>query len=140
MPADERLLRTFATTGVTAGMHLTEIRRDAFTRAGCQPYRELVHVRAGAKVRAGGLVADGLRRPPTAKGTSFIRLEDADGLVDVIVPVAVYAQCRAALRSPFLIVEGVLQRNGPVISITANQIMALPDTERPTHVVSGRRH
>ncbi len=126
MPADQRLLRTFATTGVTAGLHLTEIRRDAFARAGCLGYRELQKLRAGAKVKAGGLVADGLRRPPTAKGASFIRLEDVDGLVDVIVPVAVYANCRAALRSPFLVVEGVLQRNGSVISILAQQVTALP--------------
>ena len=31
MPADEKLLRTFATTGVTAGMHLAEMRRDETT-------------------------------------------------------------------------------------------------------------
>jgi error-prone DNA polymerase len=126
MTAEQRLLRTFAATGVTAGMHLAELRRDAFTRAGCLSYRELQKMRSGALVRAGGLVADGLRRPPTAKGTSFIRLEDADGLVDVIVPPAVYAECRQALRSMFLIVEGTLQRNGPVLSVTAKTVKSLP--------------
>jgi error-prone DNA polymerase len=128
MPADLKLMRTFAVTGVTAGMHLAEVRRDAFTRAGCLSYRELstARLRSGARVKAGGLVADGLRRPPTAKGTSFIRLEDADGLVDVIVPPAVYAECREALRSVFVVVEGTLQRNGPVISILAQKVTALP--------------
>jgi len=126
MTAEQQLLRTFAATGVTAGMHLAELRRDAFTRAGCTPYRELQKVRSGSLVRAGGLVADGLRRPPTAKGTSFIRLEDADGLVDVIVPPAVYAECRQALRSMFLIVDGTLRRNGPVLSVTATTVKSLP--------------
>ncbi len=126
MTGEQRLLRTFAATGVTAGMHLAELRRDAFTRAGCASYRELQTRRSGSQVRAGGLVADGLRRPPTAKGTSFIRLEDADGLVDVIVPPAVYAECRQALRSMFLIVEGTLRRNGPVLSVTAQRIKSLP--------------
>ena len=126
MTAEQRLLRTFAATGVTAGMHLTELRRDAFARAGCASYRELQTRRSGSLVRAGGLVADGLRRPPTAKGTSFIRLEDADGLVDVIVPPAVYAECRQALRSMFLIVEGTLRRNGPVLSVTAKTVKSLP--------------
>jgi len=126
MTAEQQLLRTFAATGVTAGMHLSELRRDAFTRAGCTPYRELQKVRSGSLVRAGGLVADGLRRPPTAKGTSFIRLEDADGLVDVIVPPAVYAECRQALKSMFLIVEGTLRRNGPVLSVTATRVKSLP--------------
>jgi hypothetical protein len=35
MPADLKLMRTFAVTGVTAGPHLVELRRDAFARAGC---------------------------------------------------------------------------------------------------------
>jgi error-prone DNA polymerase len=128
MPADLRLMRTFAVTGVTAGPHLTEVRRDAFARAGCTPYRKLqaAGLRNGARVKVGGLVADGLRRPPTAKGTSFIRLEDADGLVDVIVPLAVYAQCREALRAAFVVVEGTLQRNGTVISVVARSVKALP--------------
>ena len=108
------------------GMHLTEVRRDAFARAGCLSYRELQKLRSGARVKAGGLVADGLRRPPTAKGTSFIRLEDADGLVDVIVPAAVYAECRQALRAVFVVVEGTLQRNGTVISVLARSVAALP--------------
>jgi error-prone DNA polymerase len=127
MPNDLKLMRTFAVTGVTAGPHLVDLRRDAFARAGCLPYRELQRQRAGARVRAGGLVADGLRRPPTAKGTSFIRLEDADGLVDVIVPPQVYAECREALRGVFVVVEGVLQRNGLVLSILARRVEALPE-------------
>ncbi len=126
MPPDLKLMRTFAVTGVTAGPHLVELRRDAFARAGCLPYRELQKLRSGVKVRAGGLVADGLRRPPTAKGTSFIRLEDADGLVDVIVPPAVYAECRQALRGVFVVVEGILQRNGPVLSLLARRVESLP--------------
>lgn len=126
MTEEQKLMRTFAATGVTAGMHLVDIRRDAFARAGCLSYRELQKQRAGTRVKAGGLVADGLRRPPTAKGTSFIRLEDSDGLVDVIVPREVYSECRAALRSVFIVVEGTLQRNGPVLSVLAKQITALP--------------
>ena len=126
MPADLKLMRAFAATGVTAGMHLVEIRRDAFARAGCLSYRELQKMRSGARVKAGGLVADGLRRPPTANGTSFLRLEDSDGLVDVIVPPAVYANCRQALRAVFIVVEGTLRRNGPVISLLASHVEPLP--------------
>jgi error-prone DNA polymerase len=126
MSAEQKLLRTYATTGVTVGMHLVELRRDAFARAGCLAYRELQKQRNGARVKAGGIVADGLRRPPTAKGTSFIRLEDADGLVEVIVPPQVYAECRQALKSVFLVVEGRLRRNGPVLTITAERVSPLP--------------
>ncbi len=38
MADNEKLVLTFATTAVTAGMHLAEVRRDAFARAGCLSY------------------------------------------------------------------------------------------------------
>ncbi len=122
MSATQKTVLTFAATGVTGDMHLVELRRDAFTRAGCLTLPELRRMRPGARVRVGGLVADGLRRPPTAKGTAFIRLEQPDGLIDVIVPAEVYAAQRPALRSPFLAIDGVLQRVEPVPSIVARDV------------------
>lgn len=123
MSPTQKLTLTFATTGVTGDMHLVELRRDAFTRAGCLTLPELRRMRPGATVRVGGLVADGLRRPPTAKGTAFIRLEQPDGLIDVIVPLEVYAAYREALRAPFLAIDGVLQRVQPVPSLVAKAVM-----------------
>ncbi len=66
------------------------------------------------------------KRPPTAKGTSFLRLEDPDGIVDVIVPPKVYADCREALRSAFIIVEGVLRKSGVTITVVAGRVAPLP--------------
>jgi DNA polymerase III alpha subunit len=138
MPADQKLALTFATTGVTAGPHLVELHRDAFTRAGCLTYPELRNRKIGAKVRVGGLVldtpaaygggqgvADGLRRPPTANGTAFLRLDTPSGLIDAIIPVWVYAECRQALRSAFVVVDGELQRVAPTPSVLATSVRAL---------------
>lgn len=122
MSLTQKTTLTFAATGVTGDMHLVELRRDAFTRAGCLTLPELRRMRPGARVRVGGLVADGLRRPPTAKGTAFIRLEQPDGLIDVIVPAEVYAAQRPTLRSPFLAIDGVLQRVEPVPSVVARDV------------------
>lgn len=122
MSPTQKVSLTFAATGVTGDMHLVELRRDAFTRAGCLTLPELRRMRTGSRVRVGGLVADGLRRPPTAKGTAFIRLEQPDGLIDVIVPAEVYAACRAELRSPFVAIDGVLQRVQPVPSVLARGV------------------
>ncbi len=122
MSTTQKTILTFAATGVTGDLHLVELRRDAFTRAGCLTLPELRRMRPGARVRVGGLVADGLRRPPTAKGTAFIRLEQPDGLIDIIVPAEVYAACRPALRSPFLAIDGVLQRVQPVPSLVARDV------------------
>ncbi len=125
MLPEQKLALTFATTGVTAGTHLVEIRRDAFTRAGCIPYPELLKMRNGARVKVGGLVADGLRRPPTAKGVGFIRLDTPDGLMDIVVPPSVYAECREALRSAFILIEGILQRQPVAVTTVAQKISAL---------------
>ncbi len=122
MSTTQKVTLTFAATGVTGDLHLVELRRDVFTRAGCLTLPELRRMRPGARVRVGGLVADGLRRPPTAKGTAFIRLEQPDGLIDVIVPAEVYAARRPELRSPFLAIDGVVQRLQPVPSVLARDI------------------
>jgi error-prone DNA polymerase len=117
---------TFAASGVTGDLHLVSLRRDAFTRAGCITLPELRKLRLNARVRVGGLVADGLRRPPTAKGTAFLRLEQPDGLIDVIIPASVYADYRGALRgSAFLAIDGRLQRITPVPSVVAEKVMAV---------------
>ena len=75
-------------------------------------------------MKVGGLKADGVRRPPTANGMSFIRLEDPAGMLDVIISPAVYAACREALHSAFLVVEGKLQK-GPTMAIVAEWVSHL---------------
>ncbi len=45
-----------AFTGVSLEGHLTTTRRDAFTRAGAQPIRDLPHFQHGQKVKIGGLI------------------------------------------------------------------------------------
>ncbi len=109
----------FAAIGVTAGMHLTEVRRDAFTRAGCVPYKQL---RLGAKVKVGGLVADEVRRPLAAKGSAFIRLEDPDRIMDII-PELVYLEHREACHSALLVVEGVLRQQYLTVAVVTRKVM-----------------
>ncbi len=126
MTDEQRLTATFAATGVTAGMSLVEVRRDAFTRAGCLSLSELRKARVGAKVKVGGLIADGVRRPPTAKGTAFIRLEPyGEGMIDVIIPQEVYLNHREALGSAFVIVDGVVRTQGVTVSVVARKVEAL---------------
>ena len=125
MTGEERVLATFGETGVTTGPHLADFRRQEFRQAGCWPLAQIRKTRLGASVRVGGVVADGVRRPPTAKGTAFIRLENADGMVDVIIPAAVYSRCRKQLRSAFIVVDGKVQQQGATTSIVARQVRSL---------------
>jgi error-prone DNA polymerase len=128
MTPAQQTAATFAATGYTVDVHLTRLKQDAFTRAGCLSLPELKKAKLGAVVRVGGLVMDGLRRPPTAGGVSFVRLESDECVMDVIVPVEVYAQDRDPLRrSLFLVVEGVLQRQWPTVTVLARRVVRLAE-------------
>jgi error-prone DNA polymerase len=65
------------------------------------------------------------QRPPTAGGTAFLALEDADGLIDVVLRPEVYEASRKALRAPFVVVEGRLQRRGEAVGVLARKVIAL---------------
>ena len=118
MDARTRLATSFAFTGVSLEGHLTATRRDAFTRAGAQPIRELPHFQHGQKVKIGGLIVV-RQHPPTAKGFCFLAVEDPDGMVNVVVPPAVYETCRQAIHSTFVIVEGIVQKDHGAINVLA---------------------
>lgn len=128
MTLAEQTLETFGATGYTVDTHLAELRRAEFAQAGCRSYAEVRRMRPspGVPLKIGGLVMDGPRRPPTAHGLTFVRLEDGEGIADIIVPEEVYAQYWSILRhSRTFIVEGVLQRTWPTLSLLAQRIYPL---------------
>jgi error-prone DNA polymerase len=61
----------------------------------------------------------------TAKGTAFLALEDEGGLINVVLRPEVYEAHHEALRSPFVVVEGKLQRRGQAISVLARRVGAV---------------
>ena len=46
-------------------------------------------------------------------------MEDPEGMVNVVVPPDVYEQCRQAIHSAFVIVEGVVQKDHGAINVLA---------------------
>jgi len=105
--------------------------------AGMTSSRELATLPHGMPVHLPGLVVC-RQRPETAKGITFLLLEDEWGLVNVIVFPDLYARQRSEVRSvPFLIVEGTLQRTQNNLTIIATRLVAIRETEavqpyRPT--------
>jgi error-prone DNA polymerase len=73
------------------------------------------------------------QRPPTAKGTAFLALEDEGGLVNVVLKPEVYEAHRKILRSPFVVIEGKLQRRGQAISVLARKVVAVEVGTASTH-------
>jgi error-prone DNA polymerase len=78
-------------------------------------------------VRVAGLVL--LRqRPSTAKGVTFVTLEDETGVVNLLVRLEVWERHRRAARlSTVMQCEGQLQRDGDVILVLAARIEDLSE-------------
>ena len=72
---------------------------------------ELQTTRDGARVELAGLVV-ARQRPATAKGVTFMLLEDEAGTFNAIVPPPVHDRCRLAVRAePFVTIEGKLEHS-----------------------------
>jgi error-prone DNA polymerase len=63
------------------------------------------------------------QQPPTARGITFLALEDATGIVNVVLKPVVVAKSREALGVPFVIVEGQVQRRDGALSVLANRVL-----------------
>jgi error-prone DNA polymerase len=67
------------------------------------------------------------QRPGTAKGFVFLSLEDETGIANVIVRPPIFARHRVTLvTEPYLLVDGIAQRQDGVISVRATRARALP--------------
>jgi error-prone DNA polymerase len=137
LPMDQatRLSTAFAMTGTSLDAHLTELRRDVFTKAGATPISELPHLKHGQRVKIGGLIV-ARQHPPSAKGYAFLAVEDSSGMVNVVIAPDVYARDRAALQGAFVLIDGVLQKDhkttphfahevGASVNVVARQMTAL---------------
>jgi error-prone DNA polymerase len=65
------------------------------------------------------------QHPPPAKGFCFLAVEDPDGVVNVVAPPAMYEQCRQAIHSAFVIVDGVVHKDHGAVKVLAAVISAI---------------
>jgi error-prone DNA polymerase len=123
LPMDQatRLSSAFALTGTSLEAHLTELRCDAFTKAGATPINELPRLKHGQRLKIGGLIV-ARQHPPTAKGFAFLAVEDPGGMVNVVIAPDIYTRDRAALQGAFVLIDGVLQKDHGAINVVARQI------------------
>jgi error-prone DNA polymerase len=124
MDRETRLATAFAFTGASLEGHLTELRRDAFTRAGARSINELAQLKHGQAITIGGLIV-ARQHPPTAKGFAFLAVEDPTGMVNVVVHPAIYERDRQALHGTFVVIEGVLQKERGAVSVAAKNIRSV---------------
>ena len=120
----ERMWAEFSQTGTSANGHLTELVSGQLREMGVTASGALPGLADGSKVWVGGVLVAS-QRPPTARGVAFLAIEDAWGLVNVVLWPEVYQASRGALRSRFVVVEGALQKKGGAISVLAQRVVAL---------------
>ena len=110
-PEGEEIVGDYAALGLTLRRHPLALLRARLARRGLLTAQQLAPLPDGRQVRACGIVSM-RQRPPTAKGTLFVTLEDETGVINVIVwRDVVEAQRDALLKSRLLAVEGTWQRD-----------------------------
>ena len=131
----DEMVADYATTGLTAAIHPLGLLRARLHTSGAIDVGALERLRHGARLRVGGLVI-ARQRPGTAKGVTFLLLEDEFGTVNVVVPPPVYERERLIVRTePLVVVEGRLERHasaGGATNIVAQCLTRLEVGDRVT--------
>jgi error-prone DNA polymerase len=127
----ERLLADYGSTGVTLREHPMELMRAGSLPEGCVSSAELESARHGTPVRVAGMVI-ARQRPATAKGVTFMLLEDEFGTINLIVPPPVHDRCRLAIRGePLVVADGRLERREGVLNILVHEVRRLDRADLP---------
>ena len=86
------------------------------------PAQALETLPDGGSVSVAGIVLV-RQRPGTAKGITFVTLEDETGTANLIIRMSVWKRCRrAAIGATLLLAHGRLQRHGQVIHVLATRL------------------
>jgi error-prone DNA polymerase len=132
----ELLIADYATTKVTIDKHPLELMRPDLA-ADVLSSQELAAARHAARVKVAGLVV-ARQRPATAKGVTFMLLEDEHGTINLIVPPPIHDKFRLAVRAESLVLaEGKLERREGTTNVVVERISRL---ERPDLPVADVRH
>jgi error-prone DNA polymerase len=126
----DRLLADYGSIGVTLHEHPLELMRPTLP-AGSFSSADLARARDGTPVRCAGLVV-ARQRPATAKGVTFMLLEDEFGTLNLIVPPPVHERCRLAVRGePLIIASGKLEHREGVTNVLVHDVQRLDRGDLP---------
>jgi error-prone DNA polymerase len=122
--ADERLVAEYQVLGFSASGHPLSLLRKVLPPQVIRSDR-LGSLEHGDKVQVAGLVV-ARQRPETARGFTFILLEDEASMMNAIVRPQIYDRDRTAIRGePFLLILGTLAKDDGTLNIIAEEVKAL---------------
>ena len=112
----------YASVGFTLRKHPLALLREQLSRRRITPAEQLADIPDEASIRVAGLVTH-RQRPGSAKGVTFITLEDETGHANIIVWKKLgERQRRPLLHSHLMAVTGKVQRDGDVVQILARNL------------------
>ena len=125
MNLEERLVADVRGTGMTIGPHPMSYRRAEMNKLRVTTAAGLASVSNGRWVRvAGNIIVR--QRPGTAKGITFMSLEDETGIANIVImPDLFERQRREILSHPWVTVEGKLQNVDNVVHVLASRIVPI---------------
>jgi error-prone DNA polymerase len=116
------IVADYRSLGLTLGRHPMALLRDRLAGERICDARALWEIENGRRVRYAGLVIN-RQRPGSARGVTFVTLEDETGHANIIVWQKVAeAQRRALLGSRLMQVTGRVQREGDVLHLVAERL------------------
>jgi error-prone DNA polymerase len=135
LSAWERMLADYGSTGVTLREHPLELMRPSLP-ADLRTSAELERGQHGRRVRVAGLVI-ARQRPATAKGVTFMLLEDELGTINLIVPPPIHERFRLAVRSePLVLARGRLEQREGTTNVLVDHIERLERPDLPVAKVT----
>jgi error-prone DNA polymerase len=118
----EQVFADYRTAGLSLKAHPVAFFRRELAVAGVKPAEELERIDDGRRVKVAGMVI--LRqRPNTAKGITFVTIEDETGVANLVVKQPIWERYYTTARtSSAWIVHGTLQKKDSVIHVVASRI------------------
>lgn len=135
MGAEEQVYADYRAVGLSLRAHPVSFYRQQLVKLRVSPSCELQTRRAERPVRVAGLVL--LRqRPSTAKGITFVTLEDETGTANLVIRPQIWERYyRVAKTSSAMIAHGKLERKHGVIHVVVNK---LEDMKGRIHAMSSQ--
>ncbi len=126
----EAVVADYRTAGLSLRAHPMQFQRARLEALGIVPAERLATHPADRHVRVAGIVLV-RQRPSTAKGITFVTLEDETGTANLIVRQDVWRRfSRVARTAAAFIAEGRLQRQGLVIHVLVTKLADLSEALR----------
>jgi len=122
MTAQQEVFADYRTAGLSLKAHPISFFRNQLDQLRIVPAAELASIRDGSFVRVAGLVLV-RQRPGTAKGITFVTLEDETGVANLIIKMDVWNRFYTVARTaPAYIAHGRLQNQQGVIHVLVQRL------------------